>query len=176
MHTAVCLCVPFCSGREFGISQHRLGNAVETTAVFFKTMITSCPASATSQNFTFSHSVRELCRCIYVFVCAPLWMACMHICVPSQWIRKNTPCVAFSSMYRASPLSHVIMENPTASYTSDKTQSPIWIVQHLRNSAEDGKYTHTSKPALRRSQSHSPNTRPTGFISLDCHCIYIFIF
>lgn len=75
----------------------------------------------------------------YVFVCAALWMACMHICVASRWIRKNTPCVAFSSMYRASPLSHVIMENPTASYTSDKTQSPVWIVQHLRNSAEDGK-------------------------------------
>lgn len=69
-------------------------------------------------------SLRELlcvCRCIHTPVC----MACMHICVASQCIKRNTPCVAFSSLFRASPLSHVIMENPTASHTSDKTQSPV---------------------------------------------------
>lgn len=52
-------------------------------------------------------------------------MACMHICVASRCIKRNAPCVAFSSLYRASPLSHVIMENPTTSHTSDKTQSPL---------------------------------------------------
>lgn len=87
MHTAVCLCVPFCSGREFGISQHRLGNAAETAAVFFKTMITSCPASATSPNSTFSHSVRGLCRCIHVFMCV-----CAHLCSFSANEEKHTLC------------------------------------------------------------------------------------
>lgn len=139
VYNFVYLCVHFSSGSEFGISQHRLGNAVETTAVFFKTMITSCPASAASQNLP-PLSLRELCVCRYiqVYACAPACMACMHICVASQCIKRNTPCVAFSSLYRASPLSHVIMENPTASHTSEKTQSPVWIVQRLRNSAEDG--------------------------------------
>lgn len=111
-----------------------------------------------------SFSLSELlcvCRCIHVYVSAPVCMACMHICVASQRIKRNTPCVAFSSLYRASPLSHVITENPTASHTSDKTQSPVWIVQRLRNSAEDGKCTHASEPAL------TPNTRPTGLFSLE---------
>lgn len=146
MPTVVCLCVRFCSGREFGISQHRLGNAVETTAVFFKTMITSCPASAASQSLP-PLFLRELCVCVRAdaFMCrcvcarSRVCMACMHICVGSRRIKRNTPCVAFSSLYRASPLSHVIMENPIASHTSDETQSLVWIVQRLRNSAEDGK-------------------------------------
>lgn len=56
---------------------------------------------------------RELCVC--VFVRATLCVACADICVASQCIKRNTPCVAFSWLYRASPLSHVITENPTAS-------------------------------------------------------------
>lgn len=99
MRTVVCLCVLFCSGREFGISQHRLGNDVEATAVFFKAMITSSPTSAASQNLP-PLSLREVCLsgcvCVCVRKCAPGHTAYMHICVASRGIKRNAPCVAFS--------------------------------------------------------------------------------
>lgn len=36
MHTVVCLCVLFCSGRKFGISQHRLVSAVGDQCCVFQ--------------------------------------------------------------------------------------------------------------------------------------------
>lgn len=154
MHTVVCLCVLFCSGRKFGISQHRLVSAVETSAVFFKTMITSCTTSCFP-----SPTPNFICVC----ACAHRWLACTSV-LP-RCIKRNAPCVAFSSLYRASPLSHVIMENPTTSHTSDKTQSPAWVVCRLRNSAEI--YAHVSQPASTVSQSHSLSIKPAGLFSLD---------
>ncbi len=122
---------------------------------------------------TYLLSLRELfvCRCIHVYACAPARMACMHICVASQCIKRNTPCVAFSSLYRASPLSHVIMENPTASHTSDKTQSPVWIVQRLRNSAEDWEIYPREWTCFDTQPKSLTKHKAQWFIFFGLHCV-----
>lgn len=125
MHTVECLCVRFCSGRVWNISAQIRECCGDHCCVFENhDYFLSCLRRKSKRTPTLS--LRELlcvCRCIHVCACAPVCVACMHICVASQCIQRNTPCVAISSLYRASPLSHVITESPTASHTSDKTQS-----------------------------------------------------
>ncbi len=93
VYTFVYLCVHFCSGREFGISQHRLGNAVETTALFFKTMITSCSASAASQNLP-PLSKRAVCVQMHscVRMCTRTYGVYAHLCCLSVYKEKHTLC------------------------------------------------------------------------------------
>lgn len=101
------LCVYMCVSvlGEFGIAQHGLGNAVETAAVFCKTMITSCPASAASP----PPPPRGLCVGV-----------CLQICVASLHMERNAPCIRFFRLVKGFP-----------SFTWDrgKSRSP-WQQRH----------------------------------------------
>lgn len=109
----VCLCVCFCSASDFGIAQHRLGNAVETASVFCKTVITSCPASAAGPaSPALQRSSRGLCV-----------GARLQTRVASRHMGRNESCVAFLVLVQGSPPSLGIVENPTAHNSSDKTQT-----------------------------------------------------
>lgn len=134
MHTVVCLCVSFCSVSEFGIAQHGLGNAVETAAVFCKTMITSCPASAASPaSPALPFYSRGLCV-----------GACLQICVASRHMERNESCIAFFGSCKGLPLLHLGLWKIPRPITAATKHRHFEIEQHLRNSAEDsgGRYTY----------------------------------
>lgn len=89
------LCVYVCVSvlGEFGIAQRRLGNAVETAAVFCKTMITSCPASAAGPVPPPPQPpLRVLCVGVR-----------LQICVASLRMERNAFCLAFFVLVKGFP-------------------------------------------------------------------------
>lgn len=124
------LCVYVCVSvlGEFGIAQRRLGNAVETAAVFCKTMITSCPASAASPvPPTHTHpSKRAVCRCAPADLC----------CLPLHGEKCILRC--FFSTCKGLPLFHLGLWKIPEPLTAATQHRRCEIEQCLRNSAEDG--------------------------------------
>lgn len=96
------LCVYVCVSvlGEFRIAQRRLGNAVETAAVFCKTMITSCPASAASPLPPLL-SKRAVCRC------APADLCCLpphgEKCILRRFFVKGFPSFTWDCGKSRSP-------------------------------------------------------------------------
>lgn len=124
------LCVYMCVSvlGEFGIAQHGLGNAVETAAVFCKTMITSCPASAASPP---PPSKRAVCRCVPADLC----------CLPPHG--EKCTLHSFFQTCKGLPLFHLGSWKIPEPLTAATQRRHFEIEQRLRNSAEDGgRYTY----------------------------------
>lgn len=125
------LCVYTCVSvlGEFGIAQHGLGNAVETAAVFCKTMITSCPASAASPPPP--SSLRGLCVGVRLQIC----VASLH--------REKCTLHSFFHTCKGLPLFHSGLRKIPEPLTAATQHRHFEIEQRLRNSAEDGgRYTY----------------------------------
>lgn len=115
---------------EFGIAQHGLKNAVKTAAVFCKTMITSCPASAVDP--TPPPPLRGLCVGVR-----------LQICVASLHMERNASCIRFFQTCKGLPLLRLGLWKIPEPLTAATQRRHFEIEQRLRNSAEDGgRYTY----------------------------------